>query len=439
MESSSQSPRLPRVVIIGGGFGGLAVAKSLAKAPVSVTIVDRRNHHVFQPLLYQVASAALSPADISAPIRHAVHKVKNCQVIMGQPSTLDVARRKVVFSDTEIDYDYLVVAAGATHSYFGHDNWAELAPGLKTLEDATEMRRRILLAFEYAEYEASLADRRSALTFAIIGGGPTGVELAGAIKEIAATTLPADFRNIDTTSARVMLFEGGDRILPAFDPVSSTRALQDLEAMGVEVRCNAIVTDVKPEGVNIGAEFVPVRTVFWAAGVRASSLGACLGAPLDRAGRVLVEPDCSIKGHPEVFVIGDMASIKSADTGVQVPGVAQGAMQMGKHVGRIIAKEVAFKSGARAPFSYNDKGNMATIGRSRAVAEIRGMKFGGIFAWLLWGLIHVNFLVNYRNRVVVFASWLWNWFVFSRDARLILGSAKFSLRQPPTSPPSNPV
>jgi NADH dehydrogenase len=420
---------VPRVVIIGGGFAGLAAARELADSNADVVLIDRRNHHVFQPLLYQVATAALSPADIAAPIRQALRHVKNCHVVLAEPTAIDLAARTVMVGSLAIGYDYLILAAGATHSYFGHDDWEANAPGLKTLEDATEIRRRILLAFEFAEYAANEAERRAALTFAIVGGGPTGVELAGAIKEIAAQSIPADFRNIDTKSTRVILFEGGPRLLPAMDVVSSARAQKDLEGMGVEVRCNAQVTQVQPHSVQVGDEVLNVRTIFWAAGVRASSLGATLGVPLDRAGRVIVEPDLSIKGHPEVFVTGDMASAKSADTGAQVPGVAQGALQTGHHAGKLIAAMIRNPAASRAAFSYNDKGTMATIGRSRAVAEIKGFKFGGYFAWLLWSLIHISALITFRNKIAVFVNWVWSWFFFSRDARLILGGAKSRQKQ----------
>ncbi|MCG3123107.1 MAG: Nitric oxide reductase FlRd-NAD(+) reductase [Phycisphaerales bacterium] len=437
-------PVPPRVVIIGGGFAGLAAARALASAPVEVILIDRRNHHVFQPLLYQVATAALSPADIASPIRRVLRNVKNCRVVLAEPTSIDLHNRQVVFPDDyRVAYDWLVLAAGATHSYFGHDDWAAVAPGLKTLEDATELRRRILLAFESAEYEGNEDARRAALTFAIVGGGPTGVELAGAIKEIAAKTIPADFRFIDTTTTRVILVEGEPRLLSAFPPELSERARRDLASMGVEVRLNTRVTDVSRDGVKAGDEFIPARTVFWAAGVRGSPLGATLGVPLDRTGRVIVKPDLSIPGHPEAFVVGDLAAAYSADTNQPVPGVAQGALQSGRYVGRLIARETSFGQGpharpepvARDPFIYRDKGSMATIGRAKAVAWIRGMKFGGFLAWLLWGGIHVMFLVSFRNRLFVLATWAWNWFFFSRDARLIVGDSRIDLRSPRTAEP----
>lgn len=420
----------PRVLIVGGGFAGLAAAKALAKAPVAVTILDRRNHHVFQPLLYQVATASLSPADISAPIRSVVRDQANCEVALAPVTGVDVANRRVLFEAGSVGYDYLVLAAGATHAYFGHDEWAPIAPGLKTLEDATELRQRILLAFESAEYEGSDEARRAVLTFGIVGGGPTGVELAGAIKEIAGQTIPRDYKHIDTRTTRVVLFEAGPRILPPFPPELSARAQRDLERMGVEVRLNSAVTRITPDGIYTGEEFVPVRNVFWAAGVKASPLGASLGVPLDRAGRVIVGPDLTIPGHPEVFVTGDMAAATSADTGKPVPGVAQGGMQMGHYAGETIAREAAGRStpDRRRAFSYNDKGTMAVIGQSKAVAQIGRLKFTGFIAWLVWGVIHIAFLIGFRNRLQVLFSWFWNWLLNARDARLITGDAQLDLR-----------
>ncbi|MDQ3421497.1 MAG: NAD(P)/FAD-dependent oxidoreductase [Acidobacteriota bacterium] len=427
---SKQAQARPRVLIVGGGFAGLAAAKALAKAPVAVTILDRRNHHVFQPLLYQVATASLSPADISAPIRSVVRDQANCEVALAPVTGVDVANRRVLFEAGSVGYDYLVLAAGATHAYFGHDEWAGLAPGLKTLEDATEVRRRILLAFESAEYEGSAEARRAVLTFGIVGGGPTGVELAGAIKEIAGQTIPRDYKHIDTRTTRVVLFEAGPRILPPFPPELSARAQRDLERMGVEVRLNSAVTRITPDGIYTGEEFVPVRNVFWAAGVKASPLGASLGVPLDRAGRVIVGPDLTIPGHPEVFVTGDMAAATSADTGKPVPGVAQGGMQMGHYAGETIAREAAGRStpDRRRAFSYNDKGTMAVIGQSKAVAQIGRLKFTGFIAWLVWGVIHIAFLIGFRNRLQVLFSWFWNWLLNARDARLITGDARLDLR-----------
>ena len=432
----------PRVLIVGGGFAGLAAAKALAGAPVSITILDRRNHHVFQPLLYQVATASLSPADISAPIRSVVRDQENCEVALAPVAAVDVVNRRLLFDTGSVSYDYLILAAGATHAYFGHDEWATLAPGLKMLEDATELRRRILLAFESAEYEGSAEERRAVLTFAIVGGGPTGVELAGAIKEIAGQTIPRDYKHIDTRTTRVVLFEAGPRILPPFPPELSARAQRDLERMGVEVRLNSAVTRITPDGIYTGETFVPVRNVFWAAGVKASPLGASLGVPLDRAGRVIVGPDLTIPGHPEVFVTGDMAAAKSADTGEMVPGVAQGGLQMGHYAGQTIARETAGRStpAERRAFVYNDKGTMAVIGQSKAVAQIGRLKFGGFLAWLVWGGIHIAFLIGFRNRLQVLFSWFWNWLLNARDARLITGDAQLSLRvvRPDDYVPSDP-
>lgn len=420
----------PRVIIVGGGFAGLAAARALAGAPVDLTIVDRRNHHVFQPLLYQVATASLSPADISAPIRSVVRDQENCEVVMAEVTGIDAAGRRLLLATGHVGYDYLILAAGATHAYFGHDAWAPIAPGLKSLEDATELRRRILLSFESAEYEGSDDARRAVLTFGIVGGGPTGVELAGAIKEIAGQTIPEDYRHIDTRTTRVILFEGGSRILPTFPPSLSARAQRDLERMGVEVRLNSTVTGVTRQGINIGEEFIPVGNVFWAAGVKASALGASLGVPIDRAGRVVVGPDLTIPNHPEVFVTGDMAAATSADTGAAVPGVAQGGLQMGRYAGTVIAGEVAGRTARaqRKPFVYRDKGSMAVIGKAKAVVQIGRFTCGGFLAWLLWGGVHIMFLVGFRNRVQVLLSWFWNWLLNARDARLITGDAQLHIQ-----------
>jgi NADH dehydrogenase len=427
------SEQQPRVFVVGGGFAGLEAARALTRAPVSVTLVDRRNHHVFQPLLYQVATAALSPAEIASPIRTIMRDADNCRVVLAEITGVDVEHRRLRFTGGSVGYDYLVLAAGATHSYFGRDDWADVAPGLKTIEDAVELRRRILLAFEAAEYEASESARRADLTFAIVGAGPTGVELAGAIKEIAGRTLPRDFKHIDTRTTRVILFELADRVLPPFPPRLSARAQRDLQRMGVEVRLGARVTDITRRGIRVGDEFIPVRNVFWAAGVKGSRLGESLGVPLDRAGRVIVNPDLTIPGHPEVFVVGDLASITPANTGKPVPGVAQGAIQMGRYVGRTIAREVAGTTSPaeRKPFAYRDKGSMATIGKARAVAQIGRLEFGGLLAWLAWGVVHVLFLVNFRNRVQVLLSWFWNWLFNARDARLITGDARLDIEELP--------
>jgi len=433
--SSMNSTSVPNVLIVGGGFAGLAAAKALARAPAEVTVIDRRNHHVFQPLLYQVATAALSPADISAPIRSVLRKQRNCQVLLAEVTRVDVAARRLKFSKGYAEYDYLILAAGATDAYFGHDEWAPIAPGLKTIEEGIELRRRILLAFESAEYQRDDEARRAVLTFGIAGGGPTGMELAGAIKEIAGRTLPRDYRHIDTRTTRVILFEGTGRLLPSFPPDLSARARRDLEKMGVEIRLNAMVTRVTLEGIYLDDEFIPVRNVFWAAGVKASPLGKSAGVPIDRAGRVIVGADLTIPGHPEVFVTGDMAAAVSADTGKPVPGLAQGGIQMGRYAGRTIASELTGRSLAseRPPFVYHDKGILAVIGRSKAVAQIGKFKFHGFPAWLLWGGVHIAFLIGFRNRLQVMFSWFWNWILNARDARLITGDAQLSVELPCSS------
>ncbi len=413
----------PRVFVVGGGFGGLEAARALARAPVDMTLVDRRNHHVFQPLLYQVATASLSPADISAPIRTVLRGQDNCEVLLAEVTGVDVAGKILEIDGRSFGYDYLVLAAGATHAYFGHDEWAAAAPGLKTIEDALEIRRRMLLAFESAEHESSDAARRAKLTFAIVGAGATGVELAGAIKEIAGRTIPQDYHHIDTRTTRVILFEAADRVLPPFSEDSSMRAQRDLERMGVEVRLQTAVTDVTRDGIFLGEDFIPVGNVFWAAGVKASPLGASLGVPLDRAGRVIVGPDLAIPDHPEVFVVGDLAAATSGPEKTRVPGVAQGAIQMGRHAGRAIANEVLghSKPSEREPFRYRNRGTMAVVGKARAVVELGRLHYGGSLAWLIWGLVHIFFLIGFRNRLQVFLSWFWNWLLNARDARLITG------------------
>lgn len=436
-----------KVVIVGGGFAGIEAAKALAAAPVDITLIDRRNHHVFQPLLYQVATASLSPADISSSIRAILSRQTNCQVVLSEVVGVDAAQQRLILGNGFLPYDYLILAAGATHAYFGHDEWASVAPGLKSIEDATKIRRRILLAFEAAEYERSEEARRAMLTFGIVGAGPTGVELAGAIKEIAGQTLPRDYRNIDTRTTRVILLEGGDRVLPQFRPELSERAKRDLEQMGVEVRVNSIVTNVTEHGVQVGDEFIPVRNVFWAAGVKASPLGQSLQVPLDRAGRVIVGPDLTIPGHPEVFVTGDMAAAISADTGKPVPGVAQGGIQMGRYAGEVIAAETSGQATrlARKPFTYHDKGSMAVIGKAKAVAQIGRFQISGFIGWLAWGGVHIAFLIGFRHRLQVLLSWFWNWLLNARDARIITGNTQPAnyapgldnfVHEEPASPPS---
>jgi NADH dehydrogenase len=420
--------RTPHVVVIGGGFGGLAAARGLAGAPVSVTLIDRRNHHLFQPLLYQVATAALNPGDIAYPIRAALTRQRNARVLLAAARSIDVANRRVALDDGALEYDYLVVATGATHSYFGRDDWATFAPGLKSIEDALEIRRRIFLAYEAAERESDPAAQREWLTFAVVGAGPTGVELAGALGEIGLQTLAHDFRTIDPTQVRVVLFEGQDRILGSYPPKLSAAAQRSLEQRHVEVRVNTKVTAVDAAGVTAlanGREArLGTRTVLWAAGVRASSLAASLGAPRDPSGRVEVKPDLSIPDHPEVFVIGDLARMVMAD-GTLVPGVAQGALQGGRHVARLIAAEVRAAGRdqpARPPFRYHDKGNMATIGRAEAVIVTKHFARHGLLAWLLWWAVHIAFLVGFRNRLLVMFHWAWSWLTFKRGARLITGA-----------------
>ncbi len=428
----AKSKSRPKVLIVGGGFAGIAAAKALAGAPVEVILIDCRNYHVFQPLLYQVATASLSPADISSAIRAILRGQRNCQIAMAEITSVDVAGRRLFMDGGHVRYDYIILAAGATHAYFGHDEWAKVAPGLKSIEDATELRRRILLAFESAEYESNEAARRAALSFGIVGAGPTGVELAGAIKEIAGQTLPKDYKHIDTRTTRVILFEGANRVLPPFPPELSARAQRDLERMGIEVRLNSVVSNVTAQGVSIGDEFIAVRNVFWAAGVKANPLGQSLGVPLDRAGRVIVGPDLTITGHPEVFVVGDLAAAKSADSKEPVPGLAQAGIQMGRFAGRTIANEVVklSTSADRAPFVYRDRGSMAIIGKAKAVAHIRKWKVGGFLAWLLWGSVHIFFLIGFRNRVLVLLNWLWGWLLNARDARLIIGDSSLDSQVP---------
>lgn len=413
-------------MIVGGGFAGLYCTRALARAPVQITLIDRDNAHVFQPLLYQVATASLSPGDIAAPIRSIVRSQENVEVWMAEAIDVDVANRRLILRDAEVPYDYLVLATGATHTYFGHPEWAPIAPGLKTIEDALEIRRRFLVAFEAAEREADADARRRELTFIIVGGGPTGVELAGAMAEIAREVMPRDFRFIDTTTARILLLEGGPRVLAAYTPASSDAAAAQLRRLGVEVRTGAQVTAVEPDGIRIGDERIEAGNVFWAAGVLASPLGGRVGAPLDRAGRVLVQPDCSLRGHPEIFVVGDLAGLQQE--GRPVPGVAPAAIQMGRHVAKTIRREI--DGTPRAPFRYVDKGSLATIGRAAAVAEIGRMKLRGLVAWLVWVFVHVLYLIGFRNRVLVMLQWVWAYATHQRGIRLITGHAELPLRRP---------
>jgi NADH:ubiquinone reductase (H+-translocating) len=409
----------PHVVIVGGGFGGLEAAKALRDAPVRITLIDRRNHHLFQPLLYQVATAVLSPADIAQPIRAVLRDQENVEVVLAEVEAIDPASREVVLDDGRIGYDYLIVAAGANHAYFGHDEWEPLAPGLKTLEQAIDIRRRILLAFEEAEQERDPVRRQALMTFVVVGGGPTGVEMAGAIAEIARFSLAKDFRHIDTRDARVILVEAGERLLSTFPEKLSRRALDDLRRLQVDVRFGQPVTAIGPNSVTVGGEEIPACTTIWAAGVLASPLGRSLGAPVDRAGRVLVNPDLSLPGHPEVFVVGDLASLNDAQ-GRPLPGTAPVAMQQGDCAADNILRLIAGRE-AR-PFRYRDRGNMATIGRNSAVADIKGLRLTGFLAWLAWAVVHVLNLIGFRNRVLVALQWLWSYLTFQRGARLITGA-----------------
>jgi NADH:ubiquinone reductase (H+-translocating) len=406
----------PHVVIIGGGFGGLNAAKALRRAPVRVTVVDRHNHHLFQPLLYQVATATLSPGDIASPIRWILRHARNTHVLLADVHTIDLVNRRVVLEDgSSIDYDYLIVATGTSHTYFGHDEWAPYAPGLKTLEDALAIRRRILVAFEQAERETDPARQQRFLTFLLVGGGPTGVELAGTLAEIARQTR-AEFRNIDTRTTRIVLIEAGPTILPSFAPALRDAARRSLARLHVEVRENTRVTAVDAGGVMLGAECLEAGTVLWTAGVAASPITTTLEVPLDRAGRVVVEPDLSVPGHPEAFVIGDAAAFLDAE-GHQLPGVAQVAVQGGRHAARMILRHMHGEPSK--PFVYHDRGSMAIIGRGSAIADIRGLRFSGPIAWLAWLFLHIFELIGFRNRLVVMIEWATAYFTRQRSVRLI--------------------
>jgi NADH:ubiquinone reductase (H+-translocating) len=409
---------LPHVVIVGGGFGGLNAARGLADRPVRVTLLDRRNHHLFQPLLYQVATAVLNPADIAVPLRSILRRAANITVLLAQVEKVDLAGRRLHLDRGEMSYDALVVAAGASHSYFGRDDWELLAPGLKALEDALEIRRRILLAYETAERELDGAEQGALLTFVVIGGGPTGVELAGALGEISRQTIARDFRLIDPTKARIILLEGGPRILGTFPGSLSARAEQALRKRGVEVRTHALVTRVTADAVWIGGEQIRARTVLWAAGVAAAPLAQTLGVPCDRSGRVLVEPDLSIPGHPEAFVIGDVSAFLH-QTGAPLPGVAPVAIQQGRAVARNVLNRL--RGEQTHPFRYRDKGSMATIGRAAAVAVVGRLELSGFVAWLAWLLVHITYLIGFRNRFLVLFQWAWAYVTWQRGARLITG------------------
>ena len=421
------SAKKPRVVIVGSGFGGLEAAKKLACKDVQVTVIDRTNYHLFQPLLYQVATAALSPADIAAPVRAVLSRCKNLEVILAEVESVDVDAKKVKTVDLDIDYDYLILATGARHSYFGHDEWEKLAPGLKSLEDAIELRRRILLAFEYAEKITDEAARRAALNFVIIGGGPTGVEMAGAIAEISRHTLAKDFRHIDPSQARVILIEGEPRLLAAYPEDLSASARKQLEDLGVEVRTGTRATKLSEAGVQVNGEFIPCRVKIWAAGNNASFVGKTLGAPVDRVGRVIVNDDLTIPGHPEVQVIGDLANFPH-QTGQPLPGISPVAMQQGRHA----ARNVLAMTQGRKPqrFRYWDKGTMATIGRNKAVADLRFMHLSGLPAWLAWLFVHIVFLVGFRNRLIVLFQWAWAYLTFDKGARLITRNFQSEQRPP---------
>jgi NADH:ubiquinone reductase (H+-translocating) len=417
---------LHHVVIVGGGFGGLHAALSLGKAPVQVTLIDKRNFHLFQPLLYQVATGGLSPADISSPLRSILNKQQNTKVLMGEVRDVDPQQQKIFLNKGEINYDTLIVATGVSHHYFGNEQWAPTAPGLKTVEDALEMRRRIFMAFEAAEKETDVEKRRAWLTFVIVGGGPTGVELAGAIAELAYSTLKKDFRNIDTAEAQIVLVEGMDRVLPPYSPDLSAKAATSLENLGVKVQVKALVTNIEDNIVTIRQgdtiEKVEARTVLWAAGVKASVMGEILakhtGVELDRVGRVMVEPDLSIKGYPQVFVLGDLANFTKPD-GKPLAGVAPVATQEGKYVADLIVKRL---SGQTSPaFEYFDAGSLSVIGRHSAVADFGSVKMSGFFAWLIWVFVHIYYLIEFDNKLVVFIQWTWSYFTRKRGARLITG------------------
>ena len=408
----------PRVVIVGAGFGGLHAARKLAHLPVQITLIDRRNHHTFQPLLYQVATAGLSPGEIAAPIRWIVRGRRNIEVLLGEVRDFDLKNRRVKLADAGIAYDYLVVAAGASHAYFGHDEWEPFAPGLKTIEDALEIRRRVLLAFELAERQVAAGEASLPLNFVIVGGGPTGVELAGTLAEISRQVLANEFQSIDPKNTRIILLEGGPRILPTYAEDLSGSAQEQLQHLGVEVHTSAMVTKVEPAAVWMGDRHLPAAVILWAAGVAASPLGKKLGAPVDRAGRVLVNPDLSVPGYPEIFVIGDLAALQD-EHGTMLPGVAPVALQEGAAAARNIERDL--QGEPRENFHYFDKGNLATIGRAAAVAQFGKLHISGFVAWLSWLFVHIFFLIGFRNRIIVLIQWAWSYFTYERGARLITG------------------
>jgi NADH:ubiquinone reductase (H+-translocating) len=414
----TNQPARPRVVIVGAGFGGLSAAQGLNRTAVDVIVIDRQNHHLFQPLLYQVATAGLSPADIASPIRSILRSQDNAEVVLAEVTGIDLDLRAVIMADRRIAYDTLVVATGASHAYFGRDEWAAVAPGLKTIDDATALRRKILIAFERAETEPDADERRRLQTFVVVGGGPTGVEMAGAIAELAKRTMAADFRHIDPRKTRVVLVESGQQLLGAFDPALSEKARKALEHIGVDVRLGRPVIGCDDAGVSFSDTRIESRTLVWAAGVEASPAGRWLAAETDRAGKVKVAPDLTLPGHPEVFVIGDTAHAVRGD-GKPLPGIASVAKQQGQNVARRIIARVG--GGNLPDFCYRDSGSMATIGRKSAVAHIGKLKLSGLLAWLIWCVAHVYFLIGFRNRFIVAASWMWNYVTFQRGARLITG------------------
>jgi NADH:ubiquinone reductase (H+-translocating) len=409
----------PRVVIVGAGFGGLTAARRIARLPVQVTVVDRKNHHTFQPLLYQVATAGLSPGEIAAPIRWILRTYSNVEVLLEEVLDFNLEQKKVITKEQVLDYDYLIIASGATHAYFGHQEWEPLAPGLKTIEDALEIRRRVLLAFELAERHAASGQGEMALNFVVIGGGPTGVELAGTLAEIAHHALKHEFRAIRPERTRILLIEGTPKVLGTYPDELSQKAKEQLERLGVEVRTSHMVTGIEPGVVTVGEERISAQVVLWAAGVAGSPLGRRLGVPIDRAGRVLVQPDLSVPGHPEVFVIGDLAALADQN-GKMLPGVAQVAIQQGVFAANAIADDLQHQ--ARRKFHYHDKGSLATIGRAAAVAQFRHFSLSGYFAWLAWLFIHILFLIGFRNRLIVMIQWAWSYLTYERGARLITGS-----------------
>jgi NADH:ubiquinone reductase (H+-translocating) len=428
MTTKGQPRTGAKVVIIGAGFGGIEAAKALGSQPVDVTVVDRLNYHLFQPLLYQVALAALASTDIAYPIRSILHDHANVEVLLGEVANIDLATRRVVLADgSALAYDYLVVAAGAGTSYFGHDEWAAVAPGLKDLDDALEVRRRVLLALEAAERATDPDERRQLMTFVVVGGGPTGVELAGAIADLSRDILSADFHRIRREELRVVLIEAAPRILTAFDPPLSEKARQQLQDLGVEVRSGVRVENVDATGVTVAGQLIAARTVLWGAGVRPSPLATTLGVPLDRGGRVIVEPDCAVPGHPEAFVIGDMAALTPAGATEPLPGISPVAIQEGRAVARNIL--AATRGEPRRPFHYLDKGFMATIGRARAVAQIRRLHLSGLVAWLTWAFVHLWYLVGFRNRLAVFLNWIGAYAISNHGARIVIGRGS---RQPPS-------